>query len=136
MKTLICVACNLFLALNVFAQDQGDLIITFDGISEQKGELFIGIYEKDNFLRKPTIGKTIAVNPTNNQVTFENLDHGQYAVSVFQDLNGNKQFDMDQYGRPAEPWVMSGNVNPNQMPLFEDAKIKIDKSSHKITLTF
>lgn len=136
MKTVTIFLINFLLTTVLFAQEKGNLTVTFENISEPKGELFIGIYEKDNFLTKPTTGKTVAVKTTDNQVTFENLTHGEYAVSVFQDLNGNKQFDMNEYGRPAESWVMSGNVNPNQMPIFEDAKININKNSNEITLTF
>jgi uncharacterized protein (DUF2141 family) len=136
MKTLIYITFSLFLTLNLNAQEKSNLSITFEGISEKKGELFIGIYEKDNFLRQPTLGKTIAVSESENKVTFEDLSYGEYAISVFQDLNGNKQFDMDEYGAPAEPWVMSGSVNPNAMPLFEDAKIRFDASTTEITLSF
>jgi len=136
MKTLIYTLFNLFLMLNLAAQETGDLTISLEGIYETKGELFIGIYQKDNFLRQPTVGKTVAVNADENVVTFKNLPHGEYAVSVYQDLNGNEQFDMDEYGAPAEPWVMSGNVSPNAMPLFEDAKISVNESSQEITLTF
>lgn len=136
MKTLIYITFSLFLTLNLSAQEKANLTITFKGISEKKGELFIGIYEKDNFLRQPTHGKTVAVNADKNVVTFEGLPHGEYAVSVFHDLNGNKQFDMDEYGAPAEPWVMSGNVKPNAMPIFEDAKIVFDDSKNEIELEF
>ncbi len=136
MKTLIYITFNLCLVFHLNAQENTDLTITFEGISEQKGELFIGIYEKDNFLRQPTHGKTIEVTGENVEVTFEDLTHGEYAVSVFHDLNSNQQFDMDDYGAPAEPWVMSGNVNPNAMPLFEDAKIHLKDESQSLTLTF
>jgi uncharacterized protein (DUF2141 family) len=136
MKTLIYITLNLLLVLNLNAQEKSNLTITFEGISEIKGELFIGIYQKDNFLRQPTHGKTVAVKGETVDVTFENLAHGEYAVSVFHDLNGNQQFDMDEYGAPAEPWVMSGSVNPNAMPVFEDAKIHLKEETQSLTLSF
>ncbi len=136
MKTLFYMTLNLFLFLNLNAQEQTTQTISFEGISEQQGELFIGIYQKDNFLRQPTTGKTIAVEGETVDVTFEDLAYGEYAVSVFHDLNGNQQFDMDEYGAPAEPWVMSGNVNPNAMPVFEDAKIHLKEETQSLTLSF
>ena len=134
MKTVIIFALNFLLTTVLFAQEKGNLTITFDSISQPEGELYIGIYEKGNFLQQPTTGKILKVNTEDNQVIFEGLAHGEYAVSVYQDLNGNQQFDMDEYGMPAEPWVMSGNVNPNQMPIFEDAKIEFNASEQNLSL--
>jgi uncharacterized protein (DUF2141 family) len=134
MKTVIILLVNFLFTSVLFAQEKGNLTINFNDIDNPKGELFIGIYEKSNFLQQPTIGKIVKVKTEDNQVTFEGLAHGEYAVSVYQDLNANKQFDMDEYGRPAEPWVMSGNVNPNQMPVFEDAKIEFNSTKKTVTL--
>jgi len=134
MKTLSIIAVTLLMTCLTHAQDKGHLTVSFDQISQNKGELYIGVFEKDNFLRQPKIGKTLKVSQKNNQVIFENLPHGEYAISVFQDLNANQQFDMDEYGRPAEPWVMSGNVNPEQMPIWDDAKFEFDTASKTIAL--
>ena len=136
MRTLIIITLNLFMSLTAFAQENTNLTINFEGFVEAEGELFIGVYEKDNFLGQPFQTKTLVVKADENQVTFENLPKGEYAVSVYHDLNGNEQFDMDEYGRPVEPWVMSGNVNPNQRPLWDDAKINLDDTDEKITLKF
>jgi uncharacterized protein (DUF2141 family) len=134
MKTLLFITINVLFSIGLFAQEKGNLTISFDNINEPKGELYIGIYESDNFLRQPTTGKVLPVKAEGNQVTFEGLAHGEYAISVYQDLNGNQQFDMDENGMPAEPWVMSGNVNPNGMPVFEDAKINFNSSEQQVSL--
>lgn len=134
MKTVTIFLINFLFTTVLFAQEKGNLTLTFDNISQPKGELYIGIYEKDNFLQQPIASKVLTVKAEDNQVTFEDLAHGEYAISVYQDLNGNQQFDMDEYGRPSEPWVMSGSVSPNQMPIFDDAKIKFNSSEQKISL--
>ena len=54
-------------------------------------------------MRQPTHSKILKINENDNEITFENLPYGEYAVSVFLDTNGNKKFDMDEYGRPSEP---------------------------------
>lgn len=134
MNTLGIFTATLLLTCIMNAQDRGNLTVKFETISQNKGELYIGIFQKDNFLRQPTEGKTLKVSAGDREVTFESLAHGDYAISVFQDLNGNKQFDMDENQMPAEPWVMSGDVNPEQMPIWDDAKFKFDTDSKTVTL--
>jgi uncharacterized protein (DUF2141 family) len=134
MKTLTLLFVNILFTSILMAQDKGNLTVTFNEDAVSKGDIYIGVYQKDNFMAKPTVGDVLKADAGTNQITFEGLAHGEYAVSVYQDVNGNQQFDMDDYGRPAEPWVMSGNVNPNQMPIFEDAKIEFSSTEKTVSL--
>ncbi|MBS3738200.1 DUF2141 domain-containing protein [Mesohalobacter halotolerans] len=134
MKTLSIIAATLLMSFITNAQNKGDLIISFEDLENSKGEIYIALYEKDNFLRQPTKTNILEVKADNNQVTLNDVTYGEYAISVFQDLNGNKQFDMKDNQMPAEPWAMSGNVNPMQMPTWNDAKFTFDTASKTIPL--
>jgi len=134
MKTLTLLFINILFTSILTAQDKGNLTVTFNEDAVSKGDIYIGVYQKDNFMAKPTVGDVLKADAGTNQITFKGLAHGEYAVSVYQDVNGNQQFDMDEYGRPAEPWVMSGNVNPNQVPVFEDAKIEFSSTDQTVSL--
>lgn len=134
MKTLSILLVHFVFTCLLTAQDQGNLTVTFNEDAVSKGDIYIGVYQKDNFMAKPTVGDVLKADAGTHQITFKGLAHGEYAVSVYQDVNGNQKFDMDEYGRPAEPWVMSGNVNPNQMPIFEDAKIIFSSTDQTVSL--
>jgi len=41
----------LFSLQSLVAQDTGDLTVRFENIKETKGELYVGIFEKDNFFK-------------------------------------------------------------------------------------
>ncbi|MBZ9787705.1 DUF2141 domain-containing protein [Psychroflexus sp. CAK57W] len=113
---------------NFVAQEKTTLIVEFESIKNTSGSLYIGVFEKENFLKTPVMGKSIAVNGSTHTVEFENLDFGVYAISVFQDLNANNTMDMESNGMPLEPWAMSGNPNPYAAPYWEDLKFNFDEN--------
>jgi uncharacterized protein (DUF2141 family) len=126
----------LFFIQSMVAQETGDLTVRFENVKETKGELYVGIFEKDNFLRQPTIGKTVKVDGKGSEVTFEGIAYGSYAISVFHDLNGNQTMDVESDGMPLEPWAMSGNMDPNQYPTWEGAKIELNSKKQEFLLKF
>ena len=134
MKTAIIFTLYLFLTSLTNAQEKGDLTITFDDFESPQGEIYIAVYEKDNFLRQPTKSTMLKVKAKNNQAKIEDLAYGEYAISVFHDLNANQRLDMTENQMPAEPWAMSGTVNPMQMPTFEAAKFELNSTAHEVKL--
>lgn len=121
---------------SINTQDKGELTLTFENINPQKGDLMVGIFEEDNFLKTPDIGKTVKVDQNTITVVFEDLPEGEYAISVLHDLNGNKDMDFDGNGMPIEPWVMSGNPNPNAVPSWNATKFKYKGDDQSMTLSF
>lgn len=126
----------LFSLQSLVAQDAGDLTVRFENVKETNGELYVGIFEKDNFLRQPTIGKMVKVDSNGSEVTFEGVAYGSYAISVFHDLNGNKTMDRESDGMPSEPWAMSGSVDPNQYPTWDGAKFELNSKKQELLLEF
>jgi uncharacterized protein (DUF2141 family) len=60
-------------------------------------------------------------------VVFKNVPYGEYAISVFQDLNGNGELDEKKIGIPAEPFGFSndarGKLGP---PKYKKARFVLD----------
>jgi len=126
----------LFSLQSIVAQDKGDLTIRFENVKDTKGELYVGIFEKDNFLRIPTIGKIVKVDEKGSEVTFEDVAYGSYAISVYHDLNGNQTMDRESDGMPSEPWAMSGTIDPYQYPTWEGAKFELNSKKQEFLLNF
>lgn len=118
----------------IVAQEQTTLTVEFERIENPSGTLYIGVFEKENFLRKPILGKSIEVKGSTHTLEFDNLDFGVYAISVFQDLNANGAMDKQSNGIPTEPWAMSGNPNPYAAPYWEDVKFTFDESNKIVKL--
>ena len=71
--------------------------------------------------------------PGQVEVVFKDLAPGSYAVSAYQDLNGNQRLDANMVGMPTEPFGFSrdakGQFGP---PKFDDAVIKVSAEPQRI----
>ncbi|MFD0933457.1 DUF2141 domain-containing protein [Psychroflexus salinarum] len=136
MKNLVRLALMLvmFSHQSLVAQEKTTLIVEFENIQNTSGTLYIGVFEKEDFLKRPISGKRIDVKNTTHSIQFKDLDYGVYAVSVFQDLNGNGTLDRNSNGMPSEPWAMSGAANPFAPPYWEDVKFTFDEKNKIIKL--
>ena len=134
MKTLVC-AASLLAAVCFTAAAQAQtktnkLTITVGNLTERKGTIRVGLVTKaDNFMGKADIDTSVAVPAEGPLViTFANLPAGTYAVRLHQDLNDNKQMDIEG-GRPTEPFGFSKITMLMGPPSFEDASFQLDKDT-------
>lgn len=113
------------------------LTITFTGITNTNIPLRVLLFNKaDGFPAesdKALLRKVISA--TTAQLTFENLEPGTYAVSVFQDLNGNGRCDTKWPGIPTEPYGMSGyTTQPFLFPRFNRARFELKTERTTISI--
>jgi uncharacterized protein (DUF2141 family) len=69
------------------------------------------------------------------QVRIADLPPGDYAVMLFQDLNGNDKVDANLLGMPTEPWGASiGGKTLLGAPGWSDARFTLPPSGSTITI--
>jgi uncharacterized protein (DUF2141 family) len=111
----------------MFSPQNGDeLVIQFD-LTESKGSLFIGIYNSDqDFMKKSVADSIVEVNNKKMLVRMA-IPKGDYAISVFHDLNGNGVLDTHLFGIPKEPYGFSNNARGTMgPPSFEDCTFSFE----------
>jgi len=123
-----------FLPLLLCAQNL-TLTLEFTNVQTTKGPLGILLFtQKEGF---PDDG-TKAIRSlfiTGNTVEFDNLEPGTYAVSVFQDLNGNEICDTGWLGIPTEPYGFSNYSNKRFLaPRFKRACFTLDPANTRLTV--
>lgn len=129
MKNLILALAT---AISGFAQSQNlKLEVTMNGFENDQGKVYVGLYKtEESFLKKTYKGLISKIVKQNAVVTFENLEPGQYAVSVYHDDNNNGKMDSNFIGIPKEAYGTSngakGFMGP---PKFNDAKFML--TTHK-----
>jgi uncharacterized protein (DUF2141 family) len=129
--SLLCLAC-----LTTASAQAADLKIDVAGISDAKGEVFVALYNSaDIWLKKPyKVAKATAVKGTTT-LSFGDLPEGDYAVSAFQDEDGDRKMGRNAIGIPTEPWGFSkdamGMFGP---PSFDDAKINVPAAGSTIVI--
>ena len=133
MRTIFFIAT--FLAGNIvsaFAQEKETFTLTIDVTitKHHKGTIFLALFKgKDSYLKKPYKHGIKEVKGGKTTLVFDQIEKGDYAFSLFHDLNGNKKMDKNFFGIPKEPYGFSNNKKGSMGPPdFKDAKFNIDKN--------
>jgi uncharacterized protein (DUF2141 family) len=116
----------LFAASTLSAQSQ--LTVVIDGIEKIKGQLFIAVYNEENFRKKPIDFQIKKVENETITIVFDSIPPGEYALSAFHDENSNNRLDTGTFGIPTEKYGFSNNAR-GQMgpPAFKDCMIKVEE---------
>lgn len=106
--------------------DSFKLTVEVDNIRHTEGQILrISITNKDLFLseKKPLEYAIVEVRESKISHSFS-LPKGEYAISVYHDLNGNDKLDKNFFGAPVEPYGFSRNFKPvMRAPKFEEVQI-------------
>ncbi len=125
------------IAVNQSETEQVKLIVEVENMVNLNGKpIRIAIDKKEGFLKdaKPFEYAIIPCSVAKLSHTFD-LPKGEYAVSVYHDLNGNEKLDKNFFGAPSEPYGFSRNFKPfMSAPKFDDVKILLNQD-RKITIT-
>jgi len=129
----------LFLCSFMKTDSKPDLIIRFDSIKDRTHNIFIAIcVQSSDFPEKLNVVKQFTLTPAQNKdlsVAVKDLPYGKYAISVFQDMNGNGKLDKGLFGIPTEPFAFSNNFHPRlRAPKWEDCEFEYNAKSNLIEI--
>lgn len=117
----------------VYAQD-ASIRVEISGLAGESGNLYYTVYESaKNWLGETGVASGVAAITESMEgelVVFElELPLGEYAFSVFHDVNGNGKLDANFIGIPREPVASSNNAKPKfGPPKYEDAVFTLNQS--------
>ncbi|MDH4021998.1 MAG: DUF2141 domain-containing protein [Gammaproteobacteria bacterium] len=129
MRKIIFAA--LLLSTAAMAADGPNLRVVATNIQSDEGKLHIRVYDKkDDWLSdRYRTQKSVAVagNRTGDRMTVELLlPAGEYALSVFQDVDDDGRLKSNFMGIPREPAGLSNNVRPRfGPPKYQDATFTV-----------
>lgn len=134
MKTVIksIVFATIFGLINTiaFAQNKYNVTVKIDGIRERSGKIYATITnDASAFLTAPGIKNAeVEVSKEGDIILkFEGLLEGKYAISLYQDLNANKQMDFNGQ-MPAEPFGFSNVTMLMGPPNFESCAFDVNEN--------
>ncbi|MBC7777877.1 MAG: DUF2141 domain-containing protein [Phycisphaerae bacterium] len=116
-----------------------ELQVEFRNLHEAKGSLYVAVYDgSDAFLKVEQVRrkKIVPIGQTDAlKLSLGNLPPGKYALSCFQDLNGNGQLDTNWMGIPSEPYGFSNNSRPKfRAPKWTEAAFDLGQSGKTISV--
>lgn len=110
MKTMIIFLVFVFQSAVqlLFAQN---LTIEVREIEKTEGHLYVAIYNsQETFLKKPLTAFRVEVKDKVVIIPCQGLPLGTYAISLFQDENGNGKMDTATFGIPTEKFGFSNDA--------------------------
>lgn len=124
--TLLTITSN----TKLHAESTSKLTVIIDGITNQKGEICLGLYgsSKGFPMNTKNVLQSACIKPTNNTLTYDfvSLKPGNYAVAVIDDQNGDHKLNTDFFGIPREGFGISRNPKVSVLtgtPKFHNASV-------------
>lgn len=121
----------LTLACGISAADQATLRLEISGLAQAKGDVYFSVYNSsDTWLGEDTVvGGVIDIGTSlEGEVVIAVVDllPGEYAVSVFYDVDGDGELDSNFIGIPKEPVATSNNAKAKLgPPKYKDARFDL-----------
>ncbi len=129
---LFLIIINHFVSADVSAE------ITISNLKSTQAPVFLAVYQApDSFLDEKNMYKGAGQSPegSENVTLLVNLPAGDYALAVFQDMNGNRKLDTNFLEIPVEPYGFSRNFKPRfSAPDFKDCQVQINREQHKLSI--
>jgi uncharacterized protein (DUF2141 family) len=98
----------------VAAAGQASLTITFEGITQQTGELRGQLFASESAYGgkggQATASFALPVAGDSVSTTITGLQPGRYAIRVFHDVDGDGKMSANPFGIPTEPFAFSNNA--------------------------
>lgn len=128
----LLVAVLLLIPALVFSgTEKLSLTVKVTGAKPNKGQAVCSLFTSaDTFLKQPVLKKTKPVD-SNGEAVFriDDLDPGNYAVSIVYDEDSNGKLNTGIFGIPTEPVGVSNNARGRfGPPSYEDAAFELSRS--------
>jgi uncharacterized protein (DUF2141 family) len=113
-------------------QQNGRILLTVENTRNEDGMIRVVLFNsEEGFPGKFEKGiKTVNVKAEQpvTKVTFENVPHGRYALSVLHDENENGRLDTNMVGMPKEGYAVSNDAKAGMFgpPEYDDAVFMLD----------
>ena len=120
-------ALLLAFSMSALGAETASLKVELSGLAEVEGKIYIAVYDSSDTWLGDEVVASQAVDIVSSRI--DQLVHaeltlppGDYAFSIFYDVNGNGELDANFIGIPKEPVALSNNARPKfGPPKFKDA---------------
>jgi len=113
--------------------------LIFTNVKNANAKIHLGFYKKGEdfpvegkagIIRVFAPGKTGTVT-----ITWNDIPPGEYAIALYQDINGDGKLNKNFIGYPKEPFGFSRNFKPKlSAPKFEDCNFLLDEAHSTQTI--
>ncbi|MEZ5739928.1 MAG: DUF2141 domain-containing protein [Burkholderiaceae bacterium] len=112
------------------------LTVEITGVTQTAGKMMIAVYDSEASFRQQAVRQRIEAPVKGTmRIAFDGLPAGPYAITLFQDLNGDGELNTKLFGIPAEPWGASSNGKGSfGAPTWEAASVPLPAGGATVTI--
>ena len=140
MTKLFSVLVGLFF-VNLAVAQQSDLAVTVTGIADDTGSVVVAVFDSEDNWLSTKVGTPAFLDvsrevngETEMSFLIEDILAGNYALSIFHDVNANGELDANFIGYPKEPFGFSAPMGSFGPPSFIQASIVVKPGLNKISI--
>lgn len=137
MKGIFLLLITTLISVGLLAQSS--LQVTVNGIKSNEGTIMLALHASDETFPndEPTITKMVSADAATVTIAIDDLSAGEYAISLYHDINGNEELDTNIMGIPKEPFGFSNDaMGTFGAPSFKKSTIVVpDQGTKKISIT-
>ena len=101
--------------------------VDLSGVQIFDGPIYISVQKREHYQGMKGYGAVLKVVTPGNMTSIIKVEEpGDYAVSIWHDLDDDGVFSMDENYSPLDGYGSSGNAPDNRRPVFDDVKIKVE----------
>jgi len=119
-------------------QEQGGTIpvtVNLTGVQIADGPIYISVQQQAHYMGMKGHGAILkTVTPGNMTATVKVSEPGDYAVSIWHDMNDDGVFSMDDNHRILDGYGSSGMPPSDNRPTFDDVKIKVESFGTQVSI--
>jgi uncharacterized protein (DUF2141 family) len=117
-----------------------DLVINVLDVKDTVHDIYVAVSRQSSgFPDRPDVVKYYKLSPTvrnTASLSVHDLPYGEYAIMLFQDMNGNMKLDKGFMGIPSEPFAFSNNFRPVfGPPKWKDCEFDYNQNSNRVNIT-
>ena len=125
--------------LTAKAQENDGITLTviIENVLNNDGHILSALHNEESFLKSDgLIMNREKAEKGKLTLIFENVQPGEYAVSVLHEANDNQRMDFEANGMPIENYAMSNNPMLMGPPKFDDVKFTVGTDDIESILRF
>jgi uncharacterized protein (DUF2141 family) len=113
------------------------LVINVKNIKKAQGSILVAIYTNEqNYMKTPAYSQIIPVSAIGDLAITSTIPFGSYSITLFHDVNDNRNLDTNFLGIPKEPYGFSNDAKaPFGPPSFDAATVSFQEVGDRVEVT-
>ena len=109
------------------SSDKQDIVVNITNVKSNEGKIYV-VFMTLKFLSKTTFrGQVLKIENNTCKTIFKDVPSGEYAISIYHDINSNAKLDKNFLGIPKEDYTCSnGAMGFMGPPKWNDAKFILE----------